>query len=287
MLRFSAFLAAFVILLLAPFIALPRPLAQEATPIVEVEQGVTYGEADGAPLQLDVYRPPARDRPRPAVIVLPGWGSTRGGMTAQASELAKAGYVAVAVDYRLRWPDFIDDAQLAVRWVRANADRYGIDSERICAYGYSSGGQLAAMLAVRDTRDTTDPAFAEYSSRVACAVDLAGTIDATSPSPDPSENEAIAEELGGTVEEVPEAYEDVSPVAFVDEHSAPMLVIQGTADNVVLIEQSRRLVTALQDAGVEVIYAELANVDHSLVVYWPVTGPLVLAFLDRHLNPRR
>jgi acetyl esterase/lipase len=285
--RISILLA--VVLLLGPLVALPRPsaLAQEATPVVDVESGVTFGGAGGSPLQLDVYLPPARDRPRPAVVLFPGWGASRTGMIGAAQELARAGYVAVAADYRLQWPEFIDDAQLAVRWVRANADRYGIDPERICAYGHSSGGQLAAMLAVRETRDETDPPLADYSSRVACAVDLAGISDVALPSPDPEEDASEVEELGGTPQEMPEAYRDVSPAAWVDEESAPMLVIQGTADYATPVEQSRRLVTALQDAGVEVVAAELAHVDHDMVAYWPLTGPLVLAFLDRQLDPRR
>ena len=274
--------------LLVTLVLLGSPVvgrAQDATPVIELEDGVTYGEADGRPLQLDVFRPPARDEPRPAVVLLPGWGATRFGMDSQARELAEAGYVAVAVDYTLKWPEFIDDAQLAVRWVRANADRYGIDPERICAYGHSSGGQLAAMLAVRDTRDTTDPELAEYSSRVACAVDLAGTTDATIPHPDQYENEVRAEELGGTLEEVPDAYRDVSPVAFVDEHSAPMLVIQGADDFTNPVEQSRLLVAALQEAGVEVAYVELAGEGHG-IDYWDVNGPFTLAFLDAAPAPR-
>jgi acetyl esterase/lipase len=275
--------------LLVALVLLGSPVgsrAQDATPVVASELGVAYGEANGRPLQLDVFRPPARDKPRPAVVLLPGWGATRLGMAQQARKLAEAGYVAVAADYTLKWPEFIDDAQLAVRWVRAHADRYGIDPERICAYGHSTGGQLAAMLAVRDTRNTTDSELAEYSSRVACAVVLAGTADATIPDPDPAWNEARAEELGGILEEVPEAYRDVSPVAFVDEQSAPMLVIQGTADSTNPVEQSRLLVTALQEAGVEVAYIELAGVGHD-IDDWTENGAFALAFLDRHLHPER
>jgi acetyl esterase/lipase len=275
--------------LLVALVLLGSPVgsrAQDATPVVASELGVAYGEANGRPLQLDVFRPPARDKPQPAVVLLPGWGATRLGMAQQARKLAEAGYVAVTVDYTLKWPEFIDDAQLAVRWVRAHADRYGIDPERICAYGHSTGGQLAAMLAVRDTRNTTDSELAEYSSRVACAVVLAGTADATIPDPDPAWNEARAEELGGILEEVPEAYRDVSPVAFVDEQSAPMLVIQGTADSTNPVEQSRLLVTALQEAGVEVAYIELAGVGHD-IDDWTENGAFALAFLDRHLHPER
>ena len=206
-------------------------------------------------------------------------------MIAQAQALAEAGYVAFAVDYRLHWPEHIDDAQLAVRWVRANANRYGVDPERICSYGESTGGQLAAMLGVRDTRDETDPALAEYSSRVACAVALAGEHDMTIPYTEDQWNTWLVDMLGGTLNEVPERYRDVSPVAFVDEQSAPFLVIHGGQDTTVPMEHSRRLAAALQAAGVEVVYADLVDDDHFSVADWGVSGAFTLAFLDRHLHP--
>lgn len=258
---------------------------QEATPEIAIDRGITYGEADGQPLLLDVYRPPAGSGASSAVVLLPGWEGGRSSMSGPALALAEAGYVAVAVDYRLRWPEHIDDAQLAVRWVRANADRYGVDSERICSYGWSTGGQLAAMLGVRETRDKTDPALAGYSSRVACAVALAGEHDMTIPYTEDFWNAWLVETLGGTIEEVPERYRDVSPVAFVDERSAPFLVIHGGQDTVVPREHSRRLTAALQSAGVEVVYADLVDEDHFTVADWEVSGNFTLAFLERHLRP--
>jgi acetyl esterase/lipase len=258
---------------------------QEATPDVALERGVTYGEADGQVLMLDVYRPPAGGDTSPAVVLLPGWEAGRSSMSVPAQALAEAGYVAFAVDYRLHWPEHIDDAQLAVRWIRANAERYGIDPERICSYGESTGGQLAAMLGVRDARDDADPALAEYSSRVACAVVLAGENDMTIPYTEDYWNEWLVDQLGGTLDEVPERYTDVSPVAFVDEQSAPFLVIHGGRDTVVPMEHARRLVAALQAAGVEVVYADLVDDDHFSVADWGVSGAFALAFLERHLHP--
>ena len=132
------------------------------------------------PLLLDVYRPPARPAPRPAMVLVHGggmWTGSRADMADPARHLARAGYVAFAVDYRLvdaaaarhRWPAQLDDVQLAVRWVRANAGRYGVDPERVGAYGWSAGGQLAALLGTRDTatspwRTPTTPAASPASS---------------------------------------------------------------------------------------------------------------------------
>lgn len=111
---------ALAVLVLGSALAMFRSsaIAQQATPEIALERGIAYGEADGQPLLLDVYRPPAGSGSHPAVILLPGWESTRSSVTGPALALAEAGYVAFAVDYRLHWPEHIDDAQLAVRWVR-------------------------------------------------------------------------------------------------------------------------------------------------------------------------
>lgn len=274
---------AFVLLAGSARIAFP----QDATPEIAMERRVAYGEADGETLRLDVYRPSSGGEAGPAVILLPGWEAGRSSLLAPALKLANAGYVAFVVDYRLHWPEHIDDAQLAVRWVRANAEQYGVDPERICSYGQSSGGHLAAMLGVRDTRDETAPALGEHSSRVACVVELAGETDMTIPYTEDFWNEWLADQLGGTIDEVPERYRDVSPVAFVDEQSAPFLVIHGGSDTVVPMEHARSLVSALQDAGVEVVYADLVDDDHFSIFEWEVSGALTIAFLDRHLRPDR
>lgn len=262
--------------------------------------GVVFGEVDGTTLMLDVVTPPPRETPRPAVIVIHG-GGLIGGERAMGVEaatyLAEAGYVAFTIDYRLfelrggkainPWPAQLDDVQRAVRWVRANAASYGVDPKRVGAYGHSSGGYLAALLGVRETRDTSDPDLAEFSSRVSCVVDLAGDTDLTIPLPASAEfyGDILAAMLGGTPEEVPEVYRDASPIAHVDEESAPFLIIHGTKDMDVPVEHSRRMVDALHEAGVEVAYLELPNADHMIPAWWLMTGPWVLTFLGQHLRP--
>ena len=103
-----------------------------------------------------------------------------------AEHFVRAGYAALAVNYRLAEgriqplpPPQLDDVQKAVRWARKHAAEYGIDPGRIAAFGHSAGGHLAALLATTDTRDDSDPALAGISSRVNCAVDCAGPSDFT------------------------------------------------------------------------------------------------------------
>jgi acetyl esterase/lipase len=286
----------------------PRPALTQSTPetVETFVEGVrrtpevVYGEVDGTPLLLDIIHPPAREAARPAVVILHG-GGLIGGDRSMGVEpgtyLAEAGYVAFSIDYRLfdqrdnsnAWPAQLDDAQRAVRWVRANAATYGVDPKRVGAYGHSSGGYLAAMLGVRETRDNSDPELAEYSSRVTCVVDLAGDSDLTIPLTAAAAHyeEILVGMLGGTPDEVPEAYRDASPISHVDGESAPFLIIHGAKDFDVPVENSRRMEDALHEAGVEVAYLELPNGDHMLPAWWLMTGPWVLTFFGVHLRPER
>ena len=285
---------------LAPLLAsCPRPSGiAAAEDAVTEEPDVPYGEAGGEPLLLDVHRPPARDQPRPAVLLLHPGGLVKGSRTDMADparKLAAAGYVTFAVEYRLfdeetgqnAWPAQIDDAQRAVRWVRANAATYGIYPVRLAAVGHSSGGYLAAMLGVRETRDNSDTALAGYSSRVNCVVDLAGETDFTIPSPSEGDRESRQAWLGGTLEEVPEVYRDASPLAWVDAVTVPFLVIQGATDNINPVAQSRQMVEALQEAQVDVAYVEYAHGGHEQPGSWLLGGPWILAFLETRLFSER
>lgn len=266
--------------------ALPQPHVE-----VTVASGIVYGEANREALRLDIYQPPARETPRPAVILIFG-GAWRSGdrtqMADPARHLAEAGYVAFSIDHRLlndgadtRWPAQLDDAQRAVRWVRAHATDYGVDPERVCSYGWSSGAHLAAMLGVRETRDNRDPTLADYSSRVACVVALSGDLDLTVPQPD----RVAIDLLGGTLEEQPEAYRDASPLFWVDAETAPFLIVHGGLHDTYLAEQSQRMAAALYAAGVEVVSVAIPEIDHEGSNDWVRTGPLILAFLELQLHP--
>ena len=266
---------------------------------IETDLGVRYGEAlaGDEELLLDVYRPAPRATLRPAVLVIHGGGFVGGSrldasVVEPARRLAQAGFVVFSIDYRLHhqadrrnaWPTPFDDVQRAVRWVRANAETYAVDPDRVGAYGVSAGGGLAAHLGVRETRDDSDPALASYSSRVTCVVDLAGPTDGTIPPSNPSDIEFAATFLGGTFTEIPDVYRDASPLSHVDEETAPFLVVHGAQDTVVPVEHARRLVARLRKAGIDVDYVEFPDAGHD-VFGWDRIGPLTLNFLSRYLEP--
>lgn len=162
---------------------------QPGTGSVSVDENVPYASVNGSELCLDIYQPagPATQM-HPAVVLIHGGGWTnlnKSTMRGMGQFLARAGFVAFSVNYRLfdgaenRWPAQLDDVQRAVRWVRANAARYGVNPERIGAFGHSAGAQLAALLGMEQTRDNSDPALAKYSSKVQAVVDVSGPSDFT------------------------------------------------------------------------------------------------------------
>ena len=118
---------------------------------------------------------------------------------------------------------------------------------------------------------------------MACVVDLAGDVDLAAYRGPPALDEVVAL-LGGTPAQVPERYRDVSPLSWIDARTAPFLIVHGAPDDVVPVAQSRRLVSALRAARVDVEYVELPDAGHG-DLDWSRVGPAALAFLGRHLRP--
>ena len=130
-----------------PQISLPPDTLPAGVSAVE---NLVFDSSVEPPLALDVYRPKAEGS-RPAVLVVHGGGWERGSRNMErplAKRLAALGFVTVPVSYRLgvpgRFPNALFDLKNAVRWLRANAGRFGLDSRRVAALGASSGGQLVA-----------------------------------------------------------------------------------------------------------------------------------------------
>lgn len=280
--------------------ARPTAAQDDTAESLQNEDDVVYGTSDNVGLLLNVVKPPARPAPRPAVVVIHGGGLVQGGrydLGEAAIGLAQAGYVTFSVEYRLfssadranPWPAQLDDVQRAVRWVRANGATYGVDPKRIGAFGYSSGGQLAAFLGARDTRDNRDPALAAHSSKATCVVAMGGLFDFTFPNAHPDSPEADAQMLGGSLEAppAPAAYQDFSPITFVDKTSAPMLILQEGSEDVIPYEHARRMAAALQAARVQVSYGWFPDFDHGSWGSWSPEAPETLAFFARHLHPER
>jgi acetyl esterase/lipase len=253
---------------------------------------------DDSPWQvIHVFEPEPRTAPRPAVVFFHG-GALVFGEPLQDADWAKMvaeqGYVAFMAGYRLfddetgenPWPAQLDDAQRAIRWVRAHADEFDVDPERVCAIGHSAGGRLASLLGTTEAADDSDSDLLGIPSRVDCVVSVSGVVDLMVPDPDAFWTSVSNELLGGTVDEVPEVWQAASPTHNVDEDTVPFLVIHGNRDENVPVEMARNLADALAEAGRQFVYAEVPA-SHMDVRTPQATNALVQTFLDYQLHPER
>jgi len=238
-----------------------------------VDNDVTYCTMDGVALKMDVYYP-SENSGRFAVTMYVhggGWSSgdkAKGAGAVEFPELQKAGFLVVSVNYRLapeyQFPAMIEDVKCAVRYLRAHADQYNLDSNRIGVFGGSAGGHLVSMLGVTDESAGFDVGeYLEYSSRVQAVVDMFGPADLT-----------VDFEGGG--ETVRRAFGDfdlalASPVTYASADDPPLLILHGEEDALVPIEQSEELLAKLQAAGVQAELVPVANAGHG---FKPVGGEI-------------
>lgn len=252
-----------------PLFSQSRPAATPPSPAtsspenkgVTTKNDIVYARVNGTDLRLDMYQPSDRGpEALPAIILIHGGGWTsfdKSTMQGMGQFLARSGFIAVSVEYRLwhgtenRWPAQLDDVQRAVRWMRANAGKYGIDPQRIGAFGHSAGAQLAALLGTEDTRDNSDPALAKYSSKVQAVVDVSGPTDFTAEH-DPEGISFLAGFLGADNTKNPEVWREASPVFHASKTAAPFLIVHGTRDENVPMSQAQELYDKLHAAGVPV-----------------------------------
>lgn len=225
---------------------------------VAAQQNVAYGPL--AAEVLDICTPVGAPGPRPGIIMIHGGGWVQGDKQQYdpaCAYLAGHGFVAATINYRLAptkvWPDQLVDAQLAVRWLRANAAHYQLDTHRLCGWGDSAGAHLAVFLGVLTTIHAGDEAglLADQMPNTSCVVDAYGPVDLIGQA-DPFQAQILQNLIGATYQAAPALYRDASPYFLVSSHSPPMLIIQGTQDTLVPPQESQMLQAALQKDHVPV-----------------------------------
>jgi acetyl esterase/lipase len=243
-----------VLLLAAGFATAPLVIG-----IVELERSVTMTDisyADGARRKLDVYQP--RDAANAPVIVFFYGGSWQRGDKSLyrllAGVLTARGYVVVVPDYRIypevKFPDFLADGAMALRWTHDNIATFGGDSHRLFVMGHSAGAYIAAML-------TLD---AQWLKGVGLDAnrDIAGLIGISGPYDFlPLKSSRLVDIFGGANRPV------TQPISFAEGHKPPVLLVTGDADNVVDPGNSRRLAARLRrndNDATDVTYRRLGHI---------------------------
>jgi len=273
-----------------------------------------YRTVNGKTLMLDMVCPQSGDGPFPAVMLVHGAGPVnqgRKGTLPLARELARRGYVAIAVTYRYTseeaFPAPIQDVNCAIRWLRDHAEQYRVDKDRIGVVGFSCGGTLACLLGMKGCQDDRagEDKVAKHSGRLRAIVSFYGTTDFArlhefcqrqvnakeASLVEKMQSGYIMRELekwlGGPPSKVPAQYDLASPSRQVSKDSPPFLLIHGGDDNVVPAEQSRLLAAKLQEFGRPFHLLVVGGVGHAFDAKNGTNGHLayaaVVAFLDDHL----
>ncbi|MFO0790483.1 MAG: alpha/beta hydrolase [Pirellulales bacterium] len=258
------------------------------------ESGIEYADPEDQHLVLDLAAPEG-DGPFPAVVCIHGGGFREGDRTyfnATCEKLAQHGYVAVTIEYRLApkypFPAAVEDCKAAVRWLRANAEKYHIDPKRIGATGASAGGTLALFLGTTgdEKKYEGDGGNADESSRVQCVVSHFGAADFTkSYGKSVDAADVLPLYLGGNLEEARAKHVEASPLTWVTKDDAPTLCLHGVNDKYVAVEQSEFIVGKLKKAGVEAKLVKYDGAGHGFEgdVYEKADEEMI-RFFDAHLK---
>lgn len=280
------------------FAALPVPAAEEISvpPDVVLERNLAFTSIPHGKLAMDVARPKVPGT-YPGLVLIHGGGFSGGQRESYlplALRLARNGYVAATVSYRLtpayQFPIPLHDVKAAVRYLRANAAQLGVDRERLGAIGVSAGATWSQMLAV--TRNLPqfegNGANRGESSSVDCAISFYGRSDLRR-AYEGSRNAATALPplLGGDRMHALDAHLRASPLNWVTPDSAPVLAIHGTRDQNVPYEQSVWLVERLRSVGVEAELETIAEAGHGFQGADEERAfARALDFLNRKLKPK-
>jgi acetyl esterase/lipase len=263
---------------------------------VKLISNTVYTRPGGSPQRLDLYLPEGVGHPLPVILWLHG-GGWRFGDRKMGPNLsryfAERGFAMVSIDYRLSgeatFPAQIHDVKTAIRWVRAAANRYGLDGEHIGLWGSSSGGHLAALAATTGSGvlEGEDKEYADQSSDVQAVIDGYGPIDFLrmdeqrdpniQPPDDPESarlppNKLSADAdsleslfLGAPIQTVPERVRQASPLTYVQAGAPPFLILHGLNDTAVPSQQSILLYEALAAADNDVTLCLIAGLGHGFL----------------------
>lgn len=280
-------------------------IAEQQLPenVTAIEDIIYSHPEKGRMLKLNIYRPKDNNK-YPALLMVHGGGWSSGSLSMQipmAQQIAAKGYVTVPVEYRLSpealYPVAIYDLKTAVRWIRANANEYGIDTTKIAISGCSSGGHLSMFIGMTNFRPRFEvkDEYAEYQSNVHAVINIDGisdfsTDELTAAQESLSKNKipASIKWLGATYEENKDRWEEASPVNHITSNSAPVCFINSSIPR---FHGGRD--EAIKSLSAYNIYTEvhvLEDTPHTFWLFYPwfdTTINHMVSFLDKVLKMKR
>lgn len=274
------------------FPTLPKPGSEDIYPVHTTDwdggvtslADVTYQTLPGyRPQMIDIFMPRKNGGARPLVLYIHGGGWV-GGTPRNAgafanfpdalARLAREGFVVASLEYRLadeaRFPAQLQDARAALRFLKSNAARFGIDASRVAVWGGSAGGHLAALTALSCGVGALDAPMTKAAANSECvqsAVIWYGVFDFTALAAGRTggTDGAAVRLLGCKQVCTADDYAPASPVTYIDAKDPPMLLIHGIDDKTVPVAQSQLAEAKMKAAGMSVESIYFPATDHSFI----------------------
>ncbi len=255
----------------------PKPSGPKIPPNIRFLQDLEYVPGGHERNKLDLYLPQLAfggSGPRPLIVWVHG-GAWRSGSKdkCRALRFLDKGYAVASINYRLSqhaiFPAQIEDCKAAIRWLRTNSNQYGLDQKRFGVWGSSAGGHLVALLGTTgDVEEFEVGQNLDVSSRVQAVCDFFGPTDFLQMSQSKGKmNHTAADSpesqlIGGPIMENKEACRRANPITYVTEDDPPFLIMHGSKDMTVPINQSELLYEALKKAGMPVTFHTVLGAGH-------------------------
>ena len=276
------------------------PLTQLVMPFrfrrrgVKVIRNVTYREAAGRTLQLDVAMPEEPGANRPAIMQIHGGAWIIGDKREQGwpliGHLAANGWVCFNVNYRLSpaatWPDHLIDLKYALHWIREHATEYGVDPSFVAVTGGSAGGHLTAMMALTANDPEYQPGFEDADTSLQAAVPVYGVYDFTNRLGTmldrfrPQVLEPMI--MKAFFEKEPEKFHRASPIDRIHPDAPPFLIVHGDRDTLAPVEDAQLFAETLGETSrFPVVYTELRGAQHAFDIF---ASPRTARMLDGTLR---
>lgn len=271
------------------------PLQSQST-YMQIDKDIRYASAGDRILTLDLYRP-AQTNNRPLIVWVHG-GAWRAGSKSSMplKAMVEDGYQIASIDYRLtpeaRFPANVHDIKAAIRFLKANAKTYKLNTETVLIAGASAGGHLAALVGVTNGHESLEGKLGDHtdiSSDVQGIISFYGASNLTTILNQSTPHglgvriPALQLLLGGQPEDKVDLAKLASPVFHVGPNDPPLLLIHGDQDPQMPINQSHELVGIYRHHKLPVLLEVIHGAAHGGAAFYDETRlNLVKTFLKQH-----
>ena len=271
-----AFYGAFLFALAEQQTPLGMDIARPTPESVSQTMDVVFKNVDGIELGLDVYQPSNDDTPNPLILITHGGAWKAGDKALGRSygiDFAALGYTVASINYRLssqaHFPAAIEDIRDSIAYLREHATKFNIDPKRLVIFGSSAGGHLAAFTGLAANTPGASYLSGVDAKTIKAIISIYGPHDLASSIH--RNQDDVREFMGKSYADAPESYREASPINHVDKDDPPVLLIHGTLDSMVPVQNSDAMSRTLKEADVPFTYDRIEGWFHVMDFFSPIS----------------